>query len=107
MLFQALRDPVVQGILIAVAALVAIGCVFYPLVEGWSLLDSLYFCMVSLTTVGYGDLAPETAAGKLFTVFYIIGGVALFAAGGTTIVHRTRLWARVEERGSQQDDRAR
>ena len=107
MLFQALRDPVVQKILIAVTALVAVGCVFYPLVEGWSLLDSLYFCVVSLTTVGYGDPAPETAAGKLFTTMYIIGGVALFASAGTTIVHRTRIWARVEDRGSQQDDRSR
>ena len=106
MLFQALRDPVVRRILIAVTALVAIGCVFYPLVEGWSLLNSLYFCVVALTTVGFGDPAPETAAGKLFTILYLISGVALFAAAGTTIVHRSRLWARIDEHGSQQDDRS-
>jgi hypothetical protein len=101
MLFQALRDPVVQGILLAVVAILAVGCVFYSLVEGWSLLDSLYFCVVSLTTVGYGDPAPETAAGKLFTVFYLLSGVALLAAAGTTIVQRSRLWVRIEERGGR------
>jgi hypothetical protein len=106
MLFQALRDPVIQGILIAVVAILAVGCVFYSLVEGWSLLDSIYFCVASLTTVGYGDLAPETAAGKLFTVLYLISGVALMAAAGTTIVQRTRLWSRIEERGGQRDDPA-
>ncbi len=106
MLLRALGDGVVQRILIAVVAILAIGCAYYPLVEGWSLLDSLYFCVVALTTVGFGDPAPETAAGKLFTILYLIGGVALFAAAGTTIVHRSRIWARIDEHGSQQDDRS-
>ena len=103
MLLRALGDGVVQRILIAVVAILAIGCAYYPLVEGWSLLDSLYFCVVALTTVGFGDPAPETAAGKLFTILYLIGGVALFAAAGTTIVHRSRIWARIDEHGSQPD----
>ena len=103
MIFRVFRDRMVQGILIAIIAIIAAGCVFYQLVEGWSLVDSFYFCIASLTTVGYGDIAPETTAGKLFTSFYIVSGVALFAAAGTTIVQRSRLWARLEERGRQED----
>ena len=43
--------------------------------EGWNLLDSLYFSVVTLTTIGYGDLSPSTAASKIFTIFYIFVGL--------------------------------
>ena len=56
--------------------LLAIGvAVFTLLVEKWSIIDSLYFTLVLLTTVGYGDIAPVTPAGKIFTVIFAIGGV--------------------------------
>jgi hypothetical protein len=54
--------------------LLVIGTVFYSVVEGWSPLDSLYFSMITLTTVGYGDLTPSTPASRSFTVLYILVG---------------------------------
>ena len=45
-----------------------------------SYLDALYFCVVSLATVGYGDLAPETPFGRAFAIVYIINGVAILLA---------------------------
>jgi voltage-gated potassium channel len=62
---QSLGDPEFRAIALMVAVLLAVGTVFYSNVEGWSLLDAMYFSMITLTTVGYGDLAPRTAAGKL------------------------------------------
>lgn len=55
------------------------GAVFYHYVEGFSWLDSFYFCMITLTTVGYGDFSPHTDAGKLFTIFYILIGIGIIA----------------------------
>ncbi|MEM6563447.1 MAG: ion channel [Pseudomonadota bacterium] len=44
--------------------------------EGY--VDALYFTVTTLTTTGYGDLTPTTTSGKLFTVFMMAVGVALF-----------------------------
>jgi voltage-gated potassium channel Kch len=59
---------------------IATGSLFYHFVERWYWLDSLYFSVVSLTTVGYGDITPETNAGKIFTMFYLIVGIGIFGA---------------------------
>lgn len=58
-----------------VACLMIIGTLFYSLFEGWSYVDSLYFTVMTLTTVGYGDLFPTTTMSKLFTIFYVMFGV--------------------------------
>ncbi len=61
-------------------SIISIGTVTMHLIEKWSLVDSVYFSVVSLTTVGYGDLTPKTDLGKLFVSTYLIIGIALMAA---------------------------
>ena len=56
------------------------GVVFYSLVEHLHPVDALYFSVTTLTTVGYGDFSPQTAAGKIFTVVYVLVGVGLLLA---------------------------
>jgi voltage-gated potassium channel len=56
------------------------GVLVYHWLEGWSYLDALYFCVVSLATVGYGDLTPTTPLAKGFTIFYLINGIAILLA---------------------------
>ncbi len=57
-----------------------VGVVFYHYVEKFSWVNAYYFCVVSLTTVGYGDITPHTNAGKIFTTFYLMVGVAILGA---------------------------
>ena len=53
----------------------SIGCAFFSWSEGWPWDDALYYCVVTMTTTGYGDLVPTSNASKLFAVTYIIFGV--------------------------------
>ena len=41
----------------------------------WTIVDALYFCITTVTTVGYGDLAPKTEQGKYFTMFFVFAAV--------------------------------
>jgi voltage-gated potassium channel len=61
--------------LYAVLAAVALGTLGFHLLERWSLPDSLYVTIQTLTTVGYGDLTPQTAAGRMFASVYMFVGV--------------------------------
>lgn len=74
----------VQKLFRVVAGVAAIvlagGVVFYHFVEHLSWIDAFYFCTVTLATVGYGDITPKSDIGKLFTAFYILGGVGIIAA---------------------------
>lgn len=76
-ILRSLKDPEFQALFFLVAATLLSGTLFYRQAEGWGLLDAFYFSVITLTTVGYGDLAPTTAASKIFTVVYIFVGVGL------------------------------
>lgn len=67
--------------ILAVTIAIGLGTVGFYLIEGWSILDSLYVAAQTVTTVGYGDLTPATRNGRIFsTVFMLVGvGVALYA----------------------------
>lgn len=59
-------------------AVLAIGALAFSYVfEQWSIIDSVYFTAVLLTTVGYGDVSPTTQGGKLFASVFALGGIVL------------------------------
>lgn len=62
-----------------VAIIVGFGTLFFRIVEGWSWLDSYFFTVVTLSTVGYGSLVPATATGKIGTTVFIFVGVGIVA----------------------------
>lgn len=62
---------------VAAFLLLSLGTVVYHFLEGWSWVDSLYFSVVAVTTVGFGDLSPSTDGSKLFTVVYILLGITV------------------------------
>ena len=55
-----------------------IGCIFYYFNMGWNVIETIYFTIVMSTTVGYGDFVPDNDGGKIFTIFYAIGGLLFF-----------------------------
>jgi len=63
----------------------AIGTGMYSWMEGWSFWNSLYFCIISLMTVGYGDISPSSNSMKIFTVFFIYVGLT-FVAGAVGLL---------------------
>lgn len=63
-----------------------VGVIFYHLVEKWSLFDSLWFTIVTIATIGYGDFVPRTVAGKVFTMLYVFVGVGLFVFVANTFL---------------------
>jgi voltage-gated potassium channel Kch len=74
------HDAEFRALLVLFGLILAGATTFYTRVEGWSVLDALYFSVVTAATVGYGDFTPQTAWGKLFTIVYLAVGVGLFVA---------------------------
>jgi voltage-gated potassium channel len=72
-----LKDDKYRDLLITSALILALGTVVYHILEGWTWVDALYFSVITLTTIGYGDFSPTTDGGKLFTIFYIFIGLGM------------------------------
>ena len=74
------RDPETKALPFVAAALVLTGTIFYWRTEDWTIVQALYFSVVTLTTVGYGDLHPTSAGTQIFTIIYILTGLGVFVA---------------------------
>ncbi len=73
----------------ALLTIIAGGTVFFRFVESWTWLDSYFFTVVTLSTVGYGSLVPATAIGKIGTTILIFLGLGIFAAAIQQLSHMT------------------
>lgn len=54
--------------------------IFYVRIEHWSVIDALYFSVMTMATVGYGDLTPTTDISKLFTIVYAFISIGTFVS---------------------------
>lgn len=66
------------------------GTIFYNQVEGLRIIDALYFSVVTLTTVGYGDFTPQTDFGKIFTIIYTLAGIGIIVGFINKIATNTK-----------------
>jgi voltage-gated potassium channel len=82
-----IEDDEYRDILITTIIIIITGTLAYHYLEGWSYIDSLYFSVVTLTTIGYGDFSPQTDAGKLFTILYIVAGIGMILSFINTVQH--------------------
>lgn len=63
-----------------------VGMVFYHFVEKFDWVNSFYFCTITLTTIGYGDIVPKTNVGKIFTSFYALIGIGIIGFFANVLV---------------------
>ncbi len=87
---RGLHDPEFRTLFISLLALLISGTIFYSTVEKWGIVDSLYFCVMTLSTVGYGDLHPTTDFSKIFTIIYLIIGAGLFVGFITKVAEQKK-----------------
>lgn len=65
-----LKRQIILSLLLVMLAL-AVGTVGYSLIEGWGLFDSFFMTVITITTVGYGEVHPLNRPGEVFTVFLL------------------------------------
>lgn len=64
--------------MILTAALILIGTGGYMIIEGWPVDDAIYMTIITLATVGYGEVHQVSGLGRIFTIFLIVAGVGYF-----------------------------
>ncbi|MEA3546411.1 MAG: potassium channel protein [Thermodesulfobacteriota bacterium] len=74
MQFFSYSNQVVRGIVLT-SLILLFGTIGYWLIEGWSLLDSLYMSIITLTTVGFSETHSLSPQGRIFTIFLLVVGV--------------------------------
>ncbi|MFH1400521.1 MAG: potassium channel family protein [Nanoarchaeota archaeon] len=77
----------------SLVGLILLGTLVYHQMEHWTWITSFYFSVITLTTVGYGDVYPTTDPARLFTAFYVLVGVGVVLAslgvlGSSYLEHR-------------------
>lgn len=82
--YNAWKAFVVQYIwileILFVVIVISSGAIIFHLTEWWHYFDALYFVVVTMTTIGYGDLTPHTELWRAFTMVYAIVWVPTFLA---------------------------
>ena len=108
LLLDLLLDKQARPIFYYAGIQVVIGALLYRWLEGWSLLDSLYFVIITLTTIGYGDFSPTMPITKLLTIFYALNGAAILLMLFDEIrrLRRHKLDEAVDQLRAQAEDNA-
>ena len=91
------NKPKIGRILIFGGAIIGVGTVSSRFLEDLSWVDSFYFSVITLTTVGYGDITPQTDGGKIFTSIYVLVGITMLAAVANYLLNST-LGERLKQR---------
>jgi voltage-gated potassium channel len=89
------RTPIILTILIML-----FGTLGYIWIDNFSLMDAIYQTGITFTTVGFGEIAPISPLGRLFTIFLIVAGFAVFSyAVGilVEVINKGRLLALLKE----------
>lgn len=99
----AFADTRVRTLLMLTATLIGLASTAFHYAEGWRWLNSIYFSVVTIATVGFGDFAPKTDVGKIVTIVYVLCGLGLFVATATAIADAIILHTRQPARAPSAD----
>ena len=75
---RAYRDPEFRALISIMFLLLISGSIFYVFHDNWGVVDAMYFCVMTMSTVGYGDLTPTTNFSKAFTIVYSLITIGVF-----------------------------
>jgi voltage-gated potassium channel len=64
----------ISGALLVLLILLTIGTIGYQWLEGMTLIDAMYMAVITISTVGFGEVRQLSQEGRLFTMFLIVGG---------------------------------
>lgn len=84
-LMDVFADVRVRSLLLFTFGLIGLATVLFHFIEGWTWLDSAFFAVTTISTVGYGNLVPETTPGKIVTMAYILVGLGVFVAATSSV----------------------
>lgn len=87
-IMSAIGDKQVRGLLALASTSVALATGFFAWAEDWSYIDAFYFSVMTIATVGYGDLAPSTTLGKIGAICFVLTGLGLFVAAVSAIADK-------------------
>ncbi|MFZ5647072.1 MAG: potassium channel family protein [Bacillota bacterium] len=65
-------------VFLALLLLTALGTLSFVVFEGYTVMDSIWLTVITMASVGYGDIVPHTLAGRISAMLMVIGGVGLF-----------------------------
>jgi len=94
-------------VLIPITVLLIIGTFGYATLEGWSLLDALYATIITVTTVGYGDLSPVTVGGRIFAIFFTLSAIGMASYAISALATRVIQWERTRVEQNKLEKRMR
>lgn len=69
----------IRRFLVVLVGIGLAGTIGFMVLEGWSVLDAVYMTVITLSTVGFGEIHPISAAGRIFTIVLITAGVGAVA----------------------------
>lgn len=64
-----------RWVFVILAGVILYGTLGYTFIEGWSALESFYMTIITLSTVGFGEVRALSATGRVFTIILVIFGV--------------------------------
>ena len=92
------NNRAIQALLLC-AGVIVVGATGYMVIDDYPLLDAIYMSVITITTVGFGEIRPLSEAGRIFTTGLILFGFGCLAFAGHAVVESLleKVWSGTSE----------